>query len=147
MSVYRPFLKKFKYLFCSEVEKCPGIAAPEVEICEKNGFVAVLNKHRACAVVSPPKVSVIKPVFPAHIHITVVCTLSSFTPNKPSTPNCLCCTCTYGTYRVVTLVTQRLRDVKLFTAGADTPASSSSHLGGKNMQPPFQPSSSLSWQP
>ena len=50
----------------------------------------------------PAKVSVTKPVFPAHIYITVVCTLSSLTPNKRVTPNCLCCTCTYGTYSCVT---------------------------------------------
>ncbi len=83
--------------------------------------VAVVNKRHACAVVSPPKVSVTKPVFPAHIYITVVCTLSSFTPNKRVTPNCLCCTCTYGTYRVVTLVTKRLRDVKFSTAAGHPP--------------------------
>ena len=68
-----------------------------------------------------------KPVFPAHIYITVVCTRSSLTPNKRVTPNCLCCTCTYGTYRVVTVysILNYVYTLNSFKSMARSPLSSS----------------------
>ena len=112
------------------------------------GAVAVVNKPHAFAVVSPPKVSVTKPVFPVHIYITVVCTPVALHPINRQHLTVLCLL-----VRTVPRVRHLYRydtgdpatsRCEVFTAGANTSASSS-HLGGKNTE--RQPSSSLSWLP